>query len=222
MKNSPHNSAVEITNFSIQKYAQAMTSPESSNLQEVVKSSAKDLEFTDMLSGNSIAQLLKLLIRISGAKRILEIGTFTGYSALAMAEALPDDGEVITIEMNILYQELASSHFDKYDSKKKIVLYKGNARELIDEVDGIFDFVFLDADKISYPFYYEKLLPKIKFGGLLMADNTLWNGTVLQPSDPKSHAIDEFNKLVAEDDNVEQLLLPVRDGITIIRRIEKE
>lgn len=218
MKKSPQNNDVDITDSRIQKYAQEMTSPESSDLQKVVKSSALELDFVNMLSGNNIAQLLKLLIKISGSKRVLEIGTFTGYSALAMAEALPDDGEVITVEMNILYQEMATAHFDKYDSSRKISLFKGNAIELLDEIEGVFDFVFLDADKISYPFYYEKLLPKIIPGGLLVADNTLWNGTVLDPKDPKAKAIDDFNKLVAEDERVEQLLLPVRDGITIIHK----
>ncbi|MEX0720864.1 MAG: class I SAM-dependent methyltransferase [Balneolaceae bacterium] len=221
MKKQPNKSTIAVTDYRIEKYTDAMTSPESLVLQEVVKSSIKELDFIDMLSGNGVGQLLKILIKTSGARRILEIGTFTGYSALAMAEALPKNGKVITLEMNVRYQEIASYHFDKFDDHHKITMLKGDARELLGTVKEDFDLVFLDADKVSYPMYFEQVLPLLKSGGLLVADNTLWSGTVLEPEAPKAKAIDEFNKLVAADNRVEQILLPVRDGITLIRKKEK-
>lgn len=195
-----------------------MTTPESSAIQNIVDSSDRELEYIDMLSGKLVGQLLKTLIRISNARRVLEIGSFTGYSAITMAEALGDDGEVITIEYNERHQQLSEAHFAKYDTKKKIRLLKGDARKLVDKLEGTFDLVFLDADKISYSLYYDKVLPKLKQGGLIIADNALWGGTVLSPDDSKSQAIAAFNTKVAEDERVEQVLLPVRDGINIIRK----
>lgn len=214
-KNSP---SVQIADQSIEKYAQEMTTMESEALRALVSSSAKELEYIDMLSGNLVGQLLKMLIHICGAKRVLEIGTFTGYSALTMAEALPDDGEVITLEMNLRYQELALKHFDEYDSGKKITLVKGNARELVSTLEGSFDLIFIDADKLSYEFYYDNTIDKLKSGGLIVVDNVLWDGTVLKPEDPKSEALDEFNRKVAQDERVDQVLLPLRDGVSLIRK----
>lgn len=218
MKKHRHKPLLKITNPKIQDYAEAMTTPESEAIQQLVQSSDEELEYVDMLSGNMVGQLLKLLINISGVKRILEIGTFTGYSALTMAEALPEDGKVITLEMNLRYQELAQKHFKGSIHKNKITLKKGNALELLEEIHGSFDLIFLDADKVQYPVYYEKILPKLRSGGLLIADNVLWDGMVLKPEDEKSKAIDEFNRTVADDYRVEQVLLPVRDGISIIRK----
>ncbi|MEX0608246.1 MAG: class I SAM-dependent methyltransferase [Balneolaceae bacterium] len=218
MNKNNNKSTISIIDSRIGDYVDKMTSQESENLQELVESSANELEFIDMLSGNSIAQLLKMLIKISGAKRVLEVGTFTGYSALAMAEVLPEDGTIITLEMNEQFQEIATNHFKRYDQHKKIIMMKGNARDLLDGIEGIFDFIFLDADKVSYPLYYEKLLSKLTSGGILAADNTLWGGSVLNPNDQKSEAIHDFNKMVAEDKRVDQIMIPLRDGITIIQK----
>lgn len=209
---------VQITDQDIEQYALEMTTAESEQIKELVASSDQELEFIDMLSGNLVGQMLKMLIKLSGAKRVLEIGTFTGYSALMMAEALPSEGQMITIEMNLRYQELAEKHFERFDVENKIRLLKGNAQELMDELEGEFDLVFLDADKISYPLYFEKSIAKLKSGGMLIVDNVLWNGTVLHPDDEKAAALDQFNKMVADDLRVEQVLLPVRDGLSLIRK----
>lgn len=202
----------------IEKYALEMTTPESEALKSLVSSSGAELEYIDMLSGNLVGQLLKVLIQISGAKRVLEIGTFTGYSALTMAEALPDNGKVVTLEMNQRYQDLALKHFDEYDKNEKIQLLKGNAKELINELEGLFDLIFIDADKLSYEFYYEHTIDKLNTGGLIVVDNVLWGGAVLEPKDQKAEALDVFNRKVAQDSRVEQVLLPLRDGVTLIRK----
>ncbi len=218
MKKNRHNPAVNITNKEVQEYALEMTTPESPDIKQLIASSDSELEFIDMLSGNLVGQLLKMLVSVSGAKRVLEVGTFTGYSAIMIAEALPKDGKVVTIEMNRLFQKLAEKHFNMFDKHGKIQLIKGNAHELLNTIEGPFDLVFLDADKISYSFYFETILPKLAKNGLMAVDNVLWDGTVLNPKDPKSEALDEFNKKVAEDDRVEQVLLPIRDGLTLIRK----
>lgn len=218
MKKDKNTPFVQITPQNIESYAREMTTPESSTMQELVRSSDRELKYIDMLSGNLVAQLLKMLINISGAKRILELGTFTGYSAIAMAEVLPEDGEIITIEMNQLYQEIAERHIERFDHSKKITLMKGDARELIKNIEGDFDLIFIDADKLSYKFYYQRSVELVRQGGLIITDNVLWDGTVLQPRDHKAKAMDQFNTYVAQDARVEQILLPVRDGLTLIRK----
>lgn len=218
MKKHRGKPVIPINDPRIQNYAERLTTPESDEIRTVVSSSDKELEYIDMLSGNLVGQLLKMLIYISGARRILEIGTFTGYSAIMMAEALPEDGKVITLEMNLRYQALAEKHFNLSEHSSKIELIKGDAREIITQMNEEFDLVYLDGDKMRYAFYFEKALPLLKSGGLLVADNVLWDGTVLEPEDHKARAIANFNEMVSKDDRVEQVLLPVRDGVFIIRK----
>ncbi|MFV1884982.1 MAG: O-methyltransferase [Balneola sp.] len=219
MKKHRGKPVVQITDETINRYSEIHTTPESEEINRLVNSSNEQLEYIDMLSGRVVGQLLKMLIKISGAKRVLEVGTFTGYSAIMMAEALPYDGEVITLEMNLRYQEIAQYHFSDSKVGHKITMIKGNAQKTIDLIEGEFDLVYLDGDKLRYSFYYEKILPKLKTGGLIIADNVLWDGTVLNPEDHKAKAITEFNKFVAEDERVEQVLLPIRDGVNVIRKI---
>ncbi len=219
MKKHRGKPVVPITDANIDSYSEEHTTPESDEIVHLMKSSDAQLQYIDMLSGRLVGQLLKILIQISGAKRILEIGTFTGYSAIMMAEALPEDGEVVTLEMNLKYQEIAQKHFNESEVGSKISLIKGNAQQTIDELEGKFDLVYLDGDKLRYHFYFEKVLPKLKKGGLIIADNVLWDGTVLNPEDQKAKAIADFNKFVSEDDRVEQVLLPIRDGVNVIRKL---
>lgn len=210
---------MELINNLIETYARKHTTQESTLIRELVKASEDELEHIDMLSGRVVGQLLAILIQITGAKRILEVGTFTGYSALYMAEALPDDGEIITCEYNQRYEKIARTYFEKSRHNHKIKLKMGKALETIDQLDGVFDMVYLDADKLNYSNYYRKTLPMIKSGGLLLADNVLWGGSVLDPEDDKAQAIDNFNKLIREDDRVEQVLLTIRDGVQVIRKL---
>lgn len=219
MKKHRDQKVVPITDPKIDSYSEKYTTPESAELIQLIKSSEEELEYIDMISGRIVGQLLRTIIKISGAQRVLEIGTFTGYSAIKMAEAMDENGKVTTIEMNIKYQDIAQRHFDASEVGSKINMIKGNAQTTIDLMVGDFDLVYLDGDKLRYSFYFEKILPKVKTGGLIIADNVLWDGMVLNPNDPKSVAINEFNIMVSADDRVEQVLLPIRDGVNVIRKI---
>ena len=210
---------MDIISSEIEKYAERATGRESELVQELVEVSKENLEYVDMISGRVVGRLLAMLIKISGAKRVLEIGTFSGYSALSMAEALPEDGELITCEYNERYEKLARSFFSKSKHGHKITLKMGLALDTIEELDGSFDIVYLDADKVNYPGYYEKLVPMLKDNGLIVIDNVLWSGAVLKPDDEKAKAIDELNEMIRKDERVEQVMLTVRDGLTLARKL---
>jgi caffeoyl-CoA O-methyltransferase len=202
----------------IERYAENHTTDHSELIKELIRVSDKNLEHIDMLSGRLVGRLLSLLIKISGARRVLEVGTFTGYSALTMAEALPDDGELFTCEYNERYENIARTFFDKSKAGSKITLLMGKALATIPTITGSFDFVFLDADKINYPSYYELILPRLEQGGIMVVDNVFWSGEVLDSESEKGRAIDELNTKIRDDDSVEQVMLPVRDGVTVLRK----
>lgn len=207
---------MEIVNPQINTYLDSHTTPESDLLRELVRKSKEELTYTDMISGRQVGQLLQMLIRIGRFRRILEIGTFTGYSAITMADVLPDDGEVLTLELNERYRDVSEPFFKKEPYRKKIRQIMGDARETLTSLDGFFDMVFIDAEKLYYSEYYKKSLPLLKKGGVIVIDNTLWSGGVLDPDTPKGEAIDEFNKLIQADDRVDNLMLPVRDGVMVV------
>jgi caffeoyl-CoA O-methyltransferase len=208
---------MEIVNKQIADYTESFTTDEPEIIKELVKASDEDLEFIDMLTGPQVGRLLRLLVQISGARRILEVGTFTGYSAIMMAGALPDDGELITLEMNERYRRISEPFFAREPYHRIIRQIMGNAMEIIPGLDGRFDMIFLDADKIHYPEYYRLAKQKIEPGGLIVADNTLWAGDVIGRSNPKAEAIHRMNEMIHRDPDTEQVMLPVRDGVTIVR-----
>jgi caffeoyl-CoA O-methyltransferase len=208
---------MEITNKQIAEYTESFTSEEPEIIKELVKASKNDLQFVDMLSGRQTGLMLKMLVAISGSKRVLEVGTFTGYSAMMMADALPDDGELITCEMNERYQEISEPFFSKDPYRNKISQKLGNALKLIPELEGKFDLIFLDADKVNYPEYYRLAKTKINPGGLIVIDNVLWDGDVMEKKNRKAAAIHQMNEIIRDDKEVEQLMLPLRDGVTIVR-----
>jgi caffeoyl-CoA O-methyltransferase len=202
----------------IEEYAINHTTDHSQIIKELIHTSEENLEHIDMLSGRLVGRLLGLLIKISGAKRVLEVGTFAGYSALTMAEALPEEGELFTCEYNERYQDIARTYFARSEAGSKITLLMGKALEKIPTIKGTFDFVFIDADKINYPNYYTMILPRVQQGGVMVIDNVFWSGEVLNPKTDKAEAIDQLSKMIRDDDSVEQVILPVRDGVTIIRK----
>jgi caffeoyl-CoA O-methyltransferase len=173
-----------------------------------------------MLIGPHEGALLAMLVRLSGARRVLEIGTFTGYSALCMAEALPKNGRLITCELRAERAEIAQSFFKRSPHGRKIKLRLGPALETLAGLPGsaTFDFVFLDADKENYVNYYEAVLPRLRSSGLIVADNVLWSGRVLAPKKKSDRAVVAFNKHVRRDPRVECVMLPVRDGVSLIRK----
>lgn len=179
------------------------------------------MESPNMQVGRVEGGLLKMLVAITGARRVLEVGTFTGYSALCMAEALPDDGELITCDKDPEATRVARSFFDRTPHGKKISIRVGDALTTIRALPNgtTFDLAFIDADKERYSDYYEEIVPRLRPGGLLVADNTLWSGTVVAPETESARAIASFNQRVTADPRVENVLLSVRDGIMLARKL---
>ena len=200
----------------IEEYAFDHTSYEGDLLRQLEEETYKKLEIPQMTTGRIEARLLKLLARLVGAKRILEIGTFAGYSALSMAEALPEEGELVTCEMDPEAIIFAKKYFDLSSHGKKITLMEGPALESLKKISGPFDMAFIDADKENYNNYYEAILPLIRSGGLMAIDNVLWSGRVLDPQDKSDKAIHQLNERVIQDKRVESVLLTVRDGLNCI------
>ena len=174
-----------------------------------------------MISGHLQGQVLTMLTKMIRPKSILELGTFTGYSAICLAKGLPEDGKLITIEVDDELESLAANYFEKAGVAHLIEQKIGAATELIPSLDQSFDLVFIDADKREYVEYYQLLIAKMQAGAYLVADNTLWSGKVLDKprhDDRQTIGILEFNKLVKNDDRVEKVILPLRDGMTVIRK----
>lgn len=204
----------------IDAYCLAHTTPADPLLDELAAYTNAHCKLPQMLTGPVEGTFLRMLVQVSAAKRVLEIGTFTGYSALSMAAGLPDDAELITCEVDPEHARIAQSFFDRSPHGKKIVPRLGPAVDTLGKLtaDQVFDFVFIDADKENYLTYYEAVLPHLKSGGLIAADNTLWSGKVLDPKEKSDHAIVEFNTRVTRDPRVEQVLLSVRDGVLLVRK----
>ena len=203
----------------LEDYAYSNSSSLSEELCELAEFTDQELNYSDMLSGKVLANLLQILVQLSGASRILEIGTFTGYSALAMAEVLPTGGIVITCDMNERYEKIARSSWAKSPHNSKIDLRMGQALEIMRELrdSSKFDMIFIDADKNQYPEYYETGLNLLKNKGVMVVDNVLWSGRVLRENkDAKSRAIARTNQMATEDTRVQNVLLTVRDGIQLI------
>ncbi|MBT5867257.1 MAG: methyltransferase [Nitrospinaceae bacterium] len=200
----------------IEDYAYRHTSEESALLKSLEEETYDKLEIPHMTTGRVEEKLLKLLARMAGARRILEVGTFGGYSALSMAEALPEDGILMTCDIDPVAIAFAKKYFSQSEHGKKITLLEGPALESLKNIAGPFDMAFIDADKENYSNYYEAILPLIRPGGLIAVDNVLWSGRVLDPQDPADRAIHEFNERVVQDQRVESVLLTVRDGLNCI------
>ena len=196
--------------------------PEADLFARMREETYRDLESPQMQVGRVEGSLLRLLVQISGARNILEIGTFSGYSGLSMAMALPDDGRLITCDVDPVATSVARRYFDESGHGHKIEIRLGPALETIAALasqGARFDLVFVDADKTNYSNYFDAVLPLLPIGGLIVADNTLWSDKVVDPQAASDHAIVAYNKKIFEDPRVEQVLLSVRDGVMLARKI---
>ena len=174
-----------------------------------------------MLSGSYQGRVLSMLSKLIQPKMILELGTYTGYSTLCLAEGLHPDGEINTIDINEELVDFQRNYFDKSGYGKQIIQHTGNALDIIPELDKTFDLVFIDADKPNYINYFHLIIDKLRSGGILLSDNVLWHGKVIEklnPKDVSTKAVLEYNTLLKEDARIETVLLPIRDGLTISRK----
>ena len=202
-------------NEAVEQFAHDHTEPESDLFLRLRDETYRDMNCPQMQVGRIEGRFLKMLVRLTGARRILEIGMFTGYSTLMMAEGLPQDGKIITCDVDPKAEAFARRYFAESPNGHKIEIRMGPALETIKTLGGPLDMVFIDADKGNYSNYYEAVLPLVRPGGLIVADNVLWSGRVLHPESPDDHAIVAFDKLVQSDSRVENVCLTVRDGMML-------
>jgi caffeoyl-CoA O-methyltransferase len=202
-------------NEAVEQFAHDHTKPESDLYHRLRDETYATMSSPQMQVGRIEGRFLKMLVRLTGARSILEIGMFTGYSALMMAEGLPDDGRLITCDVNPKAEAIARRYFDESPDRHKIEIRMGPALDTIKSLSEPIDMVFIDADKTNYSNYYEAVMPLVRPGGLIVADNVLWSGRVLDPKSDDDHAIVAFDKLVQADPRVENVCLTVRDGMML-------
>jgi predicted O-methyltransferase YrrM len=204
----------------IERYVEERTTPPPPLLQELADETRATLQAPQMLTGTVEGRLLELLVFGTRARRVLELGTYSGYSALSMAAGLPADGRIDTCEIDEQHAEVARRYIARSPYADRITVHLGPALETIGRLDGEFDFVFIDADKENYVAYYEAVVPRLAPRGLIAADNTLWSGRVIDERDESegTEAIRRFNEHVRGDTRVTSVILSVRDGVTLIRR----
>lgn len=202
----------------LDRYAESKSEPTSDLLKELVEVTERDTVMPIMLTGPLEGRFLKTMAQIIGAKRILEIGMFTGYSALSMAEGMAEDGELITCDLDPVCIGIARKYFERSPHGKKITIKEGPALESLKSIKGPFDMAFIDADKPNYPNYYEAVLPLMRSGGVIFIDNVLYSGKVVNPDCENSKAIASLNDRIAKDERVDRVLLPIRDGVFMVRK----
>ncbi|NND63828.1 MAG: O-methyltransferase [Flavobacteriaceae bacterium] len=206
----------------IDAYAVAHSQAEPELLQELSRETWRKVLAPRMLSGHFQGRVLSMLSKLIRPKHILEIGTYTGYSALCLAEGMQKDGELHTIDINEELHDFQRKYFDRSGYGEKIFQHTGDASEIIPKLNFSFDLVFIDADKRNYPTYLELLLPKMKSGAVILSDNVLWSGKVIEKVDDEdldTRAIIEYNKRLNNHPKLETVLLPIRDGLTVSRVI---
>jgi caffeoyl-CoA O-methyltransferase len=202
----------------IEQYAFLHTGPEPEDLQLLARQTREQMEESQMLTGQVEGRLLKMLVQIHQPAFILELGTFTGYSALSMAEGLGKKGKIVTCEIDEKARRMAQAAFDSSPLGSRIEIRMGPALETIRSLKEEIDFSFIDADKESYPVYYEEILQRTRPGGLILLDNMFKSGKALNPSDGESRAVAALNKIIASDDRVDNVLLTIRDGVQLVRK----
>lgn len=212
---------MDITDPRAQAYCEKYTDPDDSLLAEIAEYTYREHAHPHMLSGHLQGRLLSMISSLIRPRRILEIGTFTGYSALCLAKGLPEDGQLHTLELREEDAQLARGYFNRSKWGSRIFSHIGNALDLIGEIAETWDLVFIDADKPNYVNYFNRVLPQMRAGGCILADNVLFHGQVLedQATGKNARAIQAFNDYVSEQEGIERVMLPVRDGIYIIRKL---
>jgi caffeoyl-CoA O-methyltransferase len=211
----------QIVDPDVERYAAEHTTAEPTQLSAVANETHEKFgPWAGMLTGHLEGAFLRSLVAMTGARRVLEIGTFTGYSAMAMASALPADGRLTTLDISEEHVEVARRHIEASPWRDRIEIRVGPALDSLAALDGPFDLVFIDADKTNYRNYYEACLPKLADNGVIAIDNVLWSGRVLDADDTSddTRAIKELNDFIVNDERVECVLLTIRDGVSLIRR----
>jgi predicted O-methyltransferase YrrM len=211
---------MEFIDEKIQQYAETFTTQENEILKQLNRDTHAKILMPRMLSGHLQGQLLSTISCMIQPEKILEIGTYTGYSAICLAKGLKSNGILYTIDINEELETFVSEYFEKANLKNKIQYHIGNAIEIIPQLNETFDLVFIDADKENYCNYFDLVIDKVKSGGFILADNVLWSGKVLEDKkDKDTLAIHQYNQKIMLDTRVENILLPVRDGIMIARKL---
>jgi caffeoyl-CoA O-methyltransferase len=211
---------MELINPLVQDYAERYSSGESPLLKEIAAYTQAHHSQAHMLSGHLQGKFLEMISCVQRPDRILEIGTFMGYSALCLARGLGKGGQLHTIELRDEDADLAAGNFRRANWQDRIILHRGNALEIIPALEEVWDLVFIDADKVNYTEYYKLVLPRLRPGGLIIADNVLFHGQVLEKeiTGKSAKAIQAFNEWVSADDSVERVMLTIRDGLLFIRK----
>ncbi len=204
-----------------ERYAIEHTSPEPELMHRLIRDTNLAVTTPGMLSGLLQGRLLQMISFMLKPEHILEIGTFTGYSAIYLASGLTENGKLHTIDNNPEVAHIAQKYFAETGLQQKIITHQGNALDVLPTLNGIFDLVFIDADKENYLNYYEAVMPKVRQGGFILVDNVLWYGKVMSPdalSDKETRGIAEFNQHIRNDHRIDHVLLPVRDGVMVVRK----
>jgi caffeoyl-CoA O-methyltransferase len=206
--------------MTLEKYAEEQCGADPEPMQWVKDATASRLLYDDMISGSVTGRLLAMLVHLQKAKKVLELGTFTGYATLWMASALSDDGRIITVDSNLKYLTIARQAFQRSPWQNRIQSEYSDALTWIQKSEELFDLIYLDADKRRYPHYFEWCDAKLATGGLLIADNTWWKGQAVATSkDAKGRALSEFNKVLMCHPRYEKVFLPIRDGLIVARKL---
>ena len=209
-----------IVDPAVEQYVEGHTTPPDPALAALARETREQLPFPQMLTGTVEGRLLEMLVWVSRPHRVLELGTYSGYSALSMAAALPEGGRIVTCEVDAGHAAFAQRHIDASPYADRIEIRVGRALDVLAELEGEFDLVFIDADKDGYRDYYEAVVPMLSERGLIVVDNTLWSGRVADPleRDDRTLTMRAFNEHVLSDPRVVSVVLTVRDGVTLIRR----
>ncbi|MBU2922946.1 O-methyltransferase [Winogradskyella psychrotolerans] len=205
----------------LDKYVVDHSEQEPKLLQQLTRETYQKVLQPIMLSGPYQGRVLSMISKLIGPKSILELGTFTGYSTLCLAEGLDKNGELHTIDVNEELVDFQRKYFDQSDFGKQIIQHTGNALDIIPSLDQTFDLIFIDADKPNYSNYFHLIIDKLNPGGIILSDNVLWHGKVVEPlneKDKSTKAVLDYNTLLKNDNRIETVLLPIRDGLTISRR----